>query len=169
MCVFGSLSHFFYAWSGYDKVVGILFPANESTWEHLKLAIFPTLVYFIVGLFFIRNKNYIVALFVTLLTPMLLIPSIFYSYTSVIGKSLIWLDILSYFISVFLAFLFCYLILNSDPFGNRATIVSFIGIIVIIFCYLTFTICPLQNFLFKDYTDNSYGLKQLGYIIDLKK
>ena len=44
--IFGALSHFFYEWSGKNKIVGFLFPANESTWEHLKLAIFPTLLFF---------------------------------------------------------------------------------------------------------------------------
>ena len=161
VCVFGSLSHFFYAWSGYDKVVGILFPANESTWEHLKLAIFPTFLYFLFGMFFIKNKNFILSFFVILLIPMLLIPSIFYSYTAITGQAIIWVDILSYFVSVFVAFVLGYLILKSNFFDKKYTIIAIIGILVILICYLTFTISPLQNFLFKDFTDNSYGLKQL--------
>lgn len=43
---FGALSHFFYEWSGFNRAVGVFFAANESVWEHLKLAIFPTLIFF---------------------------------------------------------------------------------------------------------------------------
>ena len=50
----------FYDWSGKNEIVGILFPANESTWEHLKLALVPTFIYFGIGSIFIKNKNYII-------------------------------------------------------------------------------------------------------------
>ena len=34
---FGAASHFFYQWSGKKRLVGLLFPHNESVWEHGKL------------------------------------------------------------------------------------------------------------------------------------
>ena len=159
VCVFGSLSHFFYDWSNNNVIIGVLFPANESTWEHLKLAIFPTLLFFLVGAKFIKNENYIFALFITLLTPMIVIPTIFYTYTAIVGSSIIWIDILNYFIAVFISWLFCYLILKHEPFNKYYTIFSLIGIAIILVCYLTFTLNPPKNFLFYDYANNRYGLK----------
>ena len=36
----GTLSHFFYQWSGENFFVGLLSPVNETIWEHLKAAVF---------------------------------------------------------------------------------------------------------------------------------
>jgi len=36
-CILGTLSHFFYDWSGQNIIVGMFCPVNESVWEHLKL------------------------------------------------------------------------------------------------------------------------------------
>ena len=155
---FGTLSHFFYSWSGKNKFVGILFPAYESTWEHLKLAIFPTLVYFLIGMIFLNNSNYLFAFFCTLLIPMILIPTIFYSYTSITKSPILIVDILTYYFALFVAFLMCFNILNYAPLGNVLNIISILGIIVIIILYLTFTLKPPKKFLFKDPITGGYGL-----------
>lgn len=157
--IFGALSHFFYEWSGKNKIVGFLFPANESTWEHLKLAIFPTLLFFFAGLFIFKNSNYMFAFFITLLTPIVLIPLIFYTYTAFTGSSIHFVDILTYFVSVFFSFYFCYIILCHEPLGKVANIFSIIGIIIILICYFLFTLYPPKIFLFKDAVTRGYGLK----------
>jgi hypothetical protein len=43
----GSLLHFTYKWSGRFWLVGIFSAVNESTWEHLKLAVFPATLWFL--------------------------------------------------------------------------------------------------------------------------
>lgn len=43
--ILGSLSHFFYGWSGDFFLVGLFSPVNESVWEHLKLLFFPALLF----------------------------------------------------------------------------------------------------------------------------
>ena len=61
--ILGSLSHFVYEWSGNNRFVGYFFAVNESTWEHLKLLFFPTVVYSVIEYFLVKNKiaNYIPA------------------------------------------------------------------------------------------------------------
>ena len=49
----GSLGHFFYEWSGNNKIIGYFFATNESTWEHLKLLFFPTVIYSVIEYFFV--------------------------------------------------------------------------------------------------------------------
>ena len=39
--VLGILSHFVYDWTGGGFLIGLFFPVNESTWEHMKLLFFP--------------------------------------------------------------------------------------------------------------------------------
>ena len=42
--ILGTLLHFAYDWSGQNTLVGLFTPVNESTWEHMKLIFFPTLI-----------------------------------------------------------------------------------------------------------------------------
>ena len=155
--VFGALSRFFYEWSGKKRLAGVLFASNESTWEHLKLAIFPTLVFFFVGLFFLDAENRAVAFFLTLFTPMVLIPVIFYSYTALTGQPKLAVDILTYFFSVAIAFGLCYRMLTAEPLPKFCSLLAAGGIVLIVFCYLTFTVMPPENFLFRDERTGRYG------------
>ena len=157
--IFGALSHFFYEWSDFNKIIGILFPANESTWEHLKLAILPTILYFAFGKIFIKNTNYLFALFITLLTPIIVIPILFYTYTAIIGHEILFVDISIFLISVCFAFFMCWLILSLKPLNKVYNIVAIVGLLLILISYLTLTLYPPNFFIFKDFTNNTYGLK----------
>ena len=112
---FGAVSHFFYEWSGKEPLVGVFFAANESVWEHLKPAIFPTLVFFLIGSVFLDAPNVLPAFFATLILPMLLIPAIFYGYTAFTGEPIVAVDIATYFVSVAAAFALCFFVLTRPP------------------------------------------------------
>ncbi len=122
------------------------------------MSILPTIIYFVCAHNFLKNKNYSFAMFICLLTPIILIPSIFYSYTAISQKSILVLDIFTFFISVFFAFLFAFLILKQKNNSTIVKIISIVGILVIIVCYLLFTIFPPKIFLFQDVTNGKYGL-----------
>lgn len=108
--VFGTLAHFVYEWSGKNPVIGLFFPVNESTWEHIKLLFFPMLVY----LFYMQRKlkphypNILPSLFCGLLLGCILIPVLFYTYSGILGRTVIWVDIAIFYISVLTAFFFIY-------------------------------------------------------------
>ena len=55
--ILGTVGHFFYEWSGENKIVGIFFPVNESTWEHMKLTLFPTMLYMGVSALFVKSNG----------------------------------------------------------------------------------------------------------------
>ena len=52
--ILGIILHFLYEWSGKNKFVATFSAVNESTWEHLKLAFFPILIFGIVDFIFVR-------------------------------------------------------------------------------------------------------------------
>lgn len=156
--VLGSLSHFFLWVEGENKVIGFFFPVNESTWEQLKLAIFPTLLYFSFEWIYIKRANYIFVFFITLICPIILIPSIFYSYTSLTGRALIYLDIIIFFLSVLISWILCFIILKSKKIGLILQSISTIGIILILICYFIFSIYPPENFLFEDPISKEFGI-----------
>lgn len=110
VAVLGTLGHFFYKWSAYNHYVGLFFPVNESTWEHMKLFFFPTLFCYIV-LCFIKRDNLpciIYAFPKAIFLGTFLIPVLFYSYSGILGFNVSFLDISTFYISVFLSFLYLY-------------------------------------------------------------
>jgi len=43
--ILGSMLHFTFEWSGNQPIIGVFSAVNESVWEHLKIAFWPTLLY----------------------------------------------------------------------------------------------------------------------------
>lgn len=156
--ILGSLFHFVYDWSGKNKVVGFFAAVNESTWEHLKLAFLPTFVWALIGLNFGFN-NYATAVFVALFTMLLVIPIIFYSYSHFTKKSVLAIDILSFFIAIGLAMYFAYLIVGMPQLPAAVNTASIYGIIAFVLAFSLFTVLPPKNFLFADPISKKYGFK----------
>ena len=115
--ILGTLAHFFYDWSGQNPVVGLFCPVNESTWEHMKLIFFPMLFYYcftyskLEKCYPFSSSTYPLSI----LIGTWLIPIIFYSYSGILGFHLAVLDILTFYVSVFFAFLFFYVLTKDTP------------------------------------------------------
>ncbi len=108
--VFGTLGHFFYEWSNYNKYVGLFFPVNESTWEHMKLFFFPALFCYIVLCFLKHNQEpcIIYAFPRAIFLGTFLIPVLFYTYSGILGFNVSFLDISTFYISVLVSFIYLY-------------------------------------------------------------
>ena len=85
---------------------------DESTWEHMKLLFFPMFFYGILAHLFLKTDcpciSYAYPIGILIGTPA--IPVIFYTYTGVLGNNYMFLDILTFYISVILAYTVIYLI-----------------------------------------------------------
>ena len=75
--ILGTLGHFVYNWTDENILAGFLFPVNESTWEHMKLAFFPMLLYVFLESLWLKEEtpfntciNLISVLIATYLIPM---------------------------------------------------------------------------------------------------
>ena len=72
--IIGTLLHFMYDITNHNKTVGLFSAVNESTWEHIKIALTPTLLWSIIdGIKFWNNPNYFPAKFISLLLIILLL------------------------------------------------------------------------------------------------
>jgi hypothetical protein len=100
----GTLGHFLYKWTGENYFVGLLFPVNESTFEHLKLLFFPAIIYFTFEYFFLKEKpsNFICASVISVIWGMISIITLFYTYKGVLGYSVDTVNIAIYYVSVIL-------------------------------------------------------------------
>lgn len=105
--ILGTLSHFLYGWSGSRVLVGLFAPVNESVWEHMKLLFFPMLLYFVFERLMLEHypPSLSCADAMALLAGTCLIPTIFYTYTGILGRHLMVLDIATFYVSVIAAFL----------------------------------------------------------------
>lgn len=108
--IVGTIAHFVYHWTGENVLVGFLVPVSESTWEHMKLAFFPMLLYlFLESLWWKKDTPFSTCInLITVLIATYLIPIRFYTYSGILGKHYPALDIATYYFSIFSAFLFRY-------------------------------------------------------------
>ena len=108
--ILGVISHFVYDWSGNNFLVGLFFPVNESTWEHMKLLFFPMLAYALIAGKKIEQQHPCIydAMFSGILAGLVMIPVLFYTYTGVLGFNVDWLNIALYIVSVLVAYYVVY-------------------------------------------------------------
>lgn len=141
--IVGSLAHFCYEWSGHNTLAGLFVPVNESVWEHMKLLFYPMLLYSLFLVFRFR-KEYpclLSSLCFGLLAGTLLIPVFFYTYTAVLGKNFLLLDIGTFVLSTLAAFLLsCRLVLSCRLKSCTFLLCILTGVLLL--CFLWFTYHP---------------------------
>ncbi len=132
VCGMGTLFHFLYSY-----VPLILFPRNESIFEHMKLVVFPFFLTFFMILPFYKEDGR--ALFSSFLTAILVSMSCiiigYYTYSGFIGKNIDPINILLYYISIFIGFGFIYKKKTLISFSNSVifSLILFIAILTFSF------------------------------------
>lgn len=142
VAVFGTLAHFIYEWSGYSVWAGLFTPVSESTWEHMKLLFFPMLLFGIFSYCKLHREfpSILYAFPIGILLGELLIPVLFYTYTGIVGRHYLIPDVLTFYISVILAFLTVYLLGKKNRERILPSKYKIIGIVSSLFT-LTLALC----------------------------
>ena len=53
--IVGTLLHFVYEWSNHNNIISLFAAVNESTWEHIKIALTPYFLYSLVdGYYYLK-------------------------------------------------------------------------------------------------------------------
>ncbi|MBR3176082.1 hypothetical protein IKF26_01630 [Candidatus Saccharibacteria bacterium] len=158
--VTGTLAHFLYDWAHQNKILGLFAAVNESTWEHIKIALTPSLLWGLYdGFIYGSDPNYFCAKLVSLLIPTLFIPLAFYSYKKISHKPILPVDIITFYTAIIFSQLAFYAILDLNPMLYVFSFFSCIGLFVFFGCYMTLTLEPLRTFIFRDPITNRYGFK----------
>ncbi len=141
--VLGTFLHFAYSLSEESLIVGLFTPVSESVWEHTKLIFFPMLL----CAFFFKiklKKDYPCAptsLIFGALLGIILIISLFYTYSGIIGKNFAFADISIFFISVIWSFFASYkkaLFCKTKKYTKLLIILA----VIVIILFFIFTITP---------------------------
>ena len=142
--ILGVISHFVYNWSGENFFVGLFFPVNESTWEHMKLLFFPMFLYALFAGKKIEEAYPCIynAMFRGILAGLALIPTIFYTYTGVLGFNVDWLNIALYVVSVLTAYYVVYRVAGKCKRGDSKILrYTMYGLLL---AFMIFTVYPLN-------------------------
>ncbi len=157
--LFGTVLHFLYEWSGQSIFAALISGVNESTWEHMKLLYFPLFAFALVqSLFFKENPNFWCIKLRGIITGLILIPILFYTYNGIIGNSPDWINISIFFIAAAAVFIYEARLLKRRDIQCREPwlaflIICFIGVFFILFTFVT----PRMG-IFLDPVTGNYGI-----------
>lgn len=157
----GMLLHFAYAWSGGNRVLAAFSAVNESVWEHMKLLAVPVFLFSVVQACWNgkRFPNLLAVQGISALAGVLLIPMLFYTYTGMIGRNVMWVDIAIFFLADAAVFLMEFLLLRRGAFS--AGWQQFLGLLLLwglLFLFVWCTYRPPQLPLWRDSQSLSYGI-----------
>lgn len=156
----GTLLHFLYDWSN-GSMLGVLFGSvNESVWEHIKIFAMPYIVWGVIELAFSIPyfRQFVVAKVLGLYLLCGLIIGFFYLYTMILGKHVLFIDIISVFLWIAIAHIFSYRATTSYK-DLRHLFPLCLGLLFLFSAmYFSFTAVPPHIELFKDPVTGMYGI-----------
>ena len=156
--VFGTLGHFIFEWSGHKHWAGLLFAVNESTWEHIKLTIYPSFIWMAVEAAVLGfSRSLVAAQACSMCVTMLLIPGLFYGYTAFTGQNWLICDIICFCVSVIAGRICFSHVMCCAHISDLLLAASSVFLVLVLLCYLVFSFHPLHNFLFRDPISGDYG------------
>jgi hypothetical protein len=157
---FGSILHFTFEWSGHQAIVGVFSAVNESVWEHLKLGFWPAIVFALIEFKYLKKatNNFLFAKTVGIYLIPVIITVLFYSYTTILGESLLVIDILTFIIAVIVGQLASYRLLTGKTLPYNLDKVSLIALLLLGLAFVLFTFYPPQLAMFQDPITGEYGI-----------
>jgi hypothetical protein len=156
----GSAFHFTYELSGRFAFVGAFSAVNESVWEHLKLAFWPSLIWLLIEYLPINKltNNFVESKTIGTCTMIALIPIVFYSYTSITGESIFAIDISTYVVAVVVGQIVSYTLFKKNQFLRNTDKVALVILIVLGITFTVFTFYPPHLPIFQDPISSGYGI-----------
>lgn len=155
----GGALHFVFELSGGWRPIAIIAAVNESVWEHLKLAFWPALIYFVVEMFYIRkssNNFYFGKATGILLMPVSIIV-LFYAYTAFM-EDMLAIDLTIFVIAVIIGQLTSYKILKMNPLPEWLNSLGTALLVLMTIAFSTLTYFAPGIAIFKDPASGGYGI-----------
>ena len=157
--LFGTLLHFLYDWTNENTAVALISAVNESTWEHMKILYFPMLIFSIIQYRYFKNNDcYWWVKLTGIITGLIAIPIMFYTYNGAIGKSPDWLNITFFFIAALAGSFTEYILFRKAKITLKSKLLPFFLILSIGAMFIYFTFDPPVLPLFKDPLTGRYGI-----------
>ena len=159
--VVGTLLHFLYEWSGESVMVGLFSAVNESIFEHMKLLLFPMLLFAFIEAKYIGEEydNFWCAKLVGILVGVGLIPVIYYTYTGIFGVNADWFNITIFFITAAVSYIVETRLIKNGRCGFiQPNLAKFI-LVMVAAVFIVLTFFPPKIPLFEDPMTATYGIQ----------
>lgn len=152
--------HFLYELSSRAVWAALFAAVNESVWEHLKIFSLPYVFWGFVELACVRMpfKKFVTAKVFGLYFLLLAIPMFFYSYTGLLGRNIMEVDIASGFVFTVLAFWVSYSLTVKAQCIERYYKAALVMLAVYYLMAAYFSTVPPHIFLFIDPVTGGYGI-----------
>lgn len=159
--VAGTLLHFLFDWTGGNVLAALFSAVNESIWEHLKLLFYPMVAVAVIEYLFWgeKHRSFWCVKLIGILTGLVLIPVMYYSYTGILGVSADWFNITIFFLAAGIVYWLETKLFESEfkcPLGSGPAI-ALVCLIGTAFTVLTFV--PPRIPLFQDPVTGTYGFQ----------
>lgn len=157
--LFGNLLHFVYDWTGQADWAAYLSAVNESTWEHMKLLAVPWIVWTVITIAANRCAAAVLPRAIGLLSGLVAIPALFYTYTGILGRSIDVVNIIIFEISV----LFAYFVSVKMQKSSALTTLPWqiLGVVIhlaVAVAFVLWTAAPPDLPVFTDPTNGTRGI-----------
>lgn len=161
LAVVGSLLHFAYDWSGHNRIVAVFAAVNESYWEHIKIAFWPVFAWFLALFAFggWRLPSFVPAATIGLYAVPVTMIAIVFGYKSLLRRNILWIDILSFFVTVAVSVMVFALVVTELHASGWTIALSVLFLIALAVAFTRFTLsAPAEPDLFIDPLNARYGL-----------
>lgn len=157
----GSLLHFVFDWTHHNRVAAMFSAVNESSWEHIKIAVWPTallqIVLFATGGY--KYPSFIPAATIALYSLPISMVGIVYLYKLVTRRNVLWIDIASFFVIIAIAQALFVLVLQELAASAATVALAGVFLVGLVLAFLRFTLRPpLEPDVFIDPINKKYGL-----------
>ncbi len=156
-----SLLHFVYDWSGGLRFTALLASVNESVWEHIKILLWPYLLWSFAVYYILRpdSRRLIAARTAGAYTIAVLTICFFYIYTGILGRNVAWVDISAAALWLLAGEIVSLRILNGRWATREYYLISVAALVLLVVMLLCFTVSPPRLGLFADPATGLYGLE----------
>ena len=156
------LSHFLYNWFP-NTFFSILFPVNESIWEHMKLIVTPTILFALLEYFIYKRgsisfNNFWFSYGTSTILGIVIYLIIYLPIYYIFGHNAFIAILLLFIIFVIIEIISYYIMNYRDIKYSLPIGISLIVLTDLLFGYLTYN--PIENDLFFDKLEQSYGIQK---------
>lgn len=159
--VLGFIAHFLFEATNRNPVVAAFTPVNESVWEHIKLLVFPYLLFvFLMWLVFGGCiDNFIPGIILGVIVGSIFMVFAFYTYIGALTREHdLSIDIMIFILAIILTFIVAYCVFVSPTLSHNAHLVSAISLAFYVLLLILFTYYPIEIPLLQDPITNGYGI-----------
>ncbi len=155
----GTALHFTFEFSGRNPLVGSFSAVNESVWEHLKLAFWPSLLWMLIEMYPLRKavSNFFPSKAIGIIVMIVIIPTVFYAYTA-FSEEILAVDIATFMVAVIVGQVISYSLYRKGKQWKRTEITAIIVVALLAIIFVTFTFYPPHLSIFRDSNTGQYGI-----------